>query len=130
MIVLGDTNSRFTRDGDVLPEMLAAASLSDVWTELVRGGVLPAIGASLTDCSIDPAGASCERIDKIFFRSSASLSLEALEYDVPSHFVDALGVPLSDHEPVFARFEWRVVPEPGIVTLLGAGLAMLVRRRN
>jgi len=130
VLVLGDTNSRFTRDGDVLPEMLAAASLSDVWTELVRGGVLPAIGASLTDCGTDPTGASCERIDKIFFRSSASLLLEALEYDVPSHFVDALGVPLSDHEPVFARFEWRVVPEPGSVALLGAGLAMLARRRS
>lgn len=130
VIVLGDTNSRYTRDGDVLPEMLAAALLTDVWIELERSGVLPSVGPSLGDCAVDPSGAGCERVDKIFYRGSASLLLEALDYDVPSHFVDALGKPLSDHDPVFARFEWRVVPEPASAVLLGAGLAMLARRRR
>ncbi len=127
VLVLGDTNSRYTRGGDVLPEMLAAASLTDVWIELARGGALPAVGSALTDCAADPTGADCERVDKILYRSSASLLIEALAYDVPSHFVDALGQPLSDHDPVSARFDWRVVPEPASVALLGAGLALLSR---
>ena len=129
VIVLGDTNNRYTRDGDVLPEMLSAVGLTDVWIELSRGGVLPAIGPSLGDCA-DQTGPDCEHIDKILYRSSAALMLQALEYDVPAHFVDALGGPLSDHDPVFARFEWRVVPEPASVALLGAGLALLARARK
>lgn len=125
VIVLGDTNSRYTRADDVLPEMLAATGLRDVWVELERGGVLPAIGPSLQDCA-DPSGPDCERVDKIFFRSSALLEITALEHDVPAAlFTDAAGAPLSDHDPVFARFELRAIPEPGTLVLLAPGLAAL-----
>jgi hypothetical protein len=125
VIVLGDTNSRFTRDGDVLPEMLDATGLTDVWIELVRGGDRPEVGSNLRDCD-QPVSPDCERVDKIFYRSSASVVLEALEYDVPAAlFTDAEGLPLSDHDPVFARFDVRVVPEPGTVLLVAVGVAVL-----
>lgn len=129
VIVLGDTNSRYTRDGDIVPEMLAATGLSDVWIELVRGGVMPEIGPSLQDCD-DPSGANCERIDKILYRSSPLLEIVPLDYDVPAAlFSDATGAPLSDHDPVFARFELTPVPEPTTLVLLAIGLAALARRR-
>jgi hypothetical protein len=127
VIVLGDTNSRWTRPGDVLPE-LAATGLTDAWIELVRGGSIPEVGASLTDCTLEVSPV-CERVDKIFYRSSDRLILEALSYDVPAAlFSDANGVPLSDHDPVLVRFDVRVVPEPGTALLLALGCAALGRR--
>jgi len=125
VIVLGDTNSRYTRADDVLPEMLAATGLRDAWIELERGGVLPEIGPSLQDCD-DPSSGECERVDKIFYRGSALLGIEALDYDVPAAlFSDASGAPLSDHDPVHVRFELTPVPEPGTLALLAVGLASL-----
>lgn len=129
VIVLGDTNSRWTRPGDVLPE-LAATGLTDAWIELVRGGSIPEVGASLTDCALEVSPV-CERVDKIFYRSSDRLLLEALSYDVPAAlFSDANGIPLSDHDPVLVRFDVRAVPEPGTALLLALGCAALARRRG
>jgi len=130
LIVLGDTNSRYTRDGDILPEFVATTGVSDVWIELVRGGVVPPIGPSLDDCA-DFAAATCERVDKIFYRSSDEIELVALAHDVPSDWVDGAGVQLSDHEPVVAEFEVTFVPEPTGGLLAGVtALAVLAARRR
>jgi hypothetical protein len=130
VIVLGDTNSRYTRGGDVLPEMLAAVGLTDVWVELERGGALPAVGAALTAaCETHPSGGQCERVDKIFYRSGGGVVLEALDYDVPGNFVDAAGERLSDHDPVSALFSYRLVPEPATALLGAAGLPAVGIRR-
>lgn len=130
LIVLGDTNSRYTRDGDILPEFVATTGVSDVWIELVRGGVVPPVGPRLEDCA-DFAAATCERVDKIFYRSSDEIELVALAHDVPSDWVDDAGVQLSDHEPVVAEFELTFVPEPTGGLLAGVmALAVLATRRN
>jgi len=131
LLVLGDTNSRYTRAGDVLPELLAGAGLTDVWVELARGGVLPGVGAALTaGCGADPAGGDCERVDKIFYRSGGNLVLTPTSHAIPPQFVDELGAPLSDHDPVAASFDFAVVPEPGAAALVACGLVLLGARRE
>ena len=127
VLVAGDTNSRYTDQFDILPEMLAAASLGDVWIELVRGGSVPALGAALQSCA--PAtGPDCEVVDKILYRSSADLVLTPTAYHVYDDvFLDANGAPLSDHFPVWALFDYQV-PEPGAAPLLAAALWLGARR--
>ena len=132
VLVLGDTNSRYTRSGDVLPELLSAVDLGDVWVSLVRGGSLPGVGPSLTTgCDADPSGPDCETIDKILYRSGGGVLLEPLSYEVlASGFVDENGAPLSDHDPTSAVFRYTLVPEPGTGLLVLAGLSGLAARRR
>jgi hypothetical protein len=132
VLVLGDFNSRYTREGDIVPELLADASLSDVWLELVRGGAVPPVGPALDEeCDLDPSGFDCERIDKILYRGSASLLLEPIAYEVPAAlFSDAAGDPLSDHDPVTAVFRYSVIPEPGALALVAGGLLALAAHRR
>jgi len=47
-----------------------------------------------------------ERIDRIMYRSSASLTLTPTDWSMPPEFVDNLGEGLSDHEPVLVPFSW------------------------
>lgn len=132
VLVLGDWNSRYTRDGDILPEVLADAQLSDVWIELAWGGVLPPVGAPLDDCLLgNLAGPDCERVDKVMYRSSASLALTPLLYEVPAaEFSDEMGIPLSDHDPVRVTFGFEAVPEPSVAMLLSVAGAVLGARRR
>ena len=46
-----------------------------------------------------------ERIDRIMFRSSKTVTLTPKNFAVESSLVDASGKPLSDHEPVSATFD-------------------------
>jgi hypothetical protein len=132
VLVLGDTNSRYTRDGDVLPEMLDAVDLTDVWIELERAGEIPPIGPSLNQgCTTNSSGGDCERVDKIMYRSSEWVQLTLLEHAVLDElFSDALGEPLSDHDPVYARFEVFVAPEPGALGGAAAPGALLALARR
>lgn len=134
VIIAGDTNSRYTREGDILPELLAELALHEVWIELSRGGVLPEIGPSLRDCPPDDfEGPDCELVDRVFYRSSDALTLRAVDYQVENElFQDGEGVPLSDHEAVSARFQIHPAPEPiglGLLALLGPGLLAMARKR-
>ena len=132
LIVLGDTNSRYTREGDILPEFTGAIGVSDLWIELVRQGSVPSIGPSLKTCD-DFGSADCERVDKIFYRSNDAVTLTAIGHEVPSDWIDPLGKQLSDHEPLVAEFEVTLVPEPSLAALSTAclvSLAALARRRR
>jgi hypothetical protein len=88
VIVAGDTNlkgARRPRDDQTLADFLGAAGLQDAARTL---------GAP-------------EDIDRIMFRSSATVILTPLLWREADEFVDANGNELSDHEANNVDFEWR-----------------------
>lgn len=111
VIVMGDTNSRYTRTpNDNIETLLSGADLDDVWVELVRGS-LPGMGSDIeSGCVMDPGGANCELIDKILYRSGSDVTLTPTTYDaLQDFFSDAMGNDLSDHIPVYALFDFETL---------------------
>lgn len=107
VIVMGDTNTRYTRADDNIRELTGTNGLTDAWVQLERGGQAPAAGAPALVC--DPAALtdSCEVVDKILYRGNRQITLTARDYrNDNAAFVDAQGKPLSDHYPIAARFDW------------------------
>jgi endonuclease/exonuclease/phosphatase family metal-dependent hydrolase len=107
VIVMGDTNTRYTRAEDNIRELVTTNGLTDAWVQLERGGQAPAAGAPALVC--DPAALtdSCEVVDKILYRGNRQITLTARDYrNDNAAFVDAQGKPLSDHYPIATRFDW------------------------
>jgi hypothetical protein len=107
VIVMGDTNSRYTRDTDNLRELLVRG-FRDVWVELRRSGSVPPFADStLKSCEPAADGPDCELVDKLLFRSNAFVTLSAADYAVENQrFVDSAGADLSDHWPLKATWNW------------------------
>ncbi len=62
--------------------------------------------AALLDSCIEVDCAEPERIDRIFFRDGAGVALQAESWQQDMEFFDAAGVPLSDHDALWARLSW------------------------
>jgi endonuclease/exonuclease/phosphatase family metal-dependent hydrolase len=108
VIVTGDFNERYSYGDQTLSTLLDDTGLKDVWVELERGSVLPPSPSEVAAaCETDDANLSCERIDKVLYRSSPEITLMPIDYRVDSaRFVDTAGQPLSDHPPVVAVFDF------------------------
>ncbi|MEU5322745.1 jacalin-like lectin [Streptomyces sp. NPDC021056] len=109
VVVMGDTNTRYTRSGDTIAEFAAANGLTDTWVQLIRGGSAPAKGSDALVC--DQTGTTvpntCEVVDKILYRGSKLVSLNATSYNNEhSKFLTGDGLMLSDHDPIAAGFSW------------------------
>lgn len=107
VIVMGDTNTRYTREADNIRELVTTNGLTDAWVQLERGGQAPAAGAPALVC--DPAAVtdSCEVVDKILYRGNRQVTLTARDYrNDNAAFLDSQGRPLSDHYPIATRFDW------------------------
>ncbi|MEV7889803.1 jacalin-like lectin [Streptomyces sp. NPDC002817] len=109
VVVMGDTNTRYTRSGDTIAEFAAANGLTDTWVQLIRGGSAPAKGSDALVC--DQTGTTvpntCEVVDKILYRGSKLVSLNATSYNnAHSKFLTDDGLMLSDHDPIAAGFSW------------------------
>ncbi|WIY06583.1 jacalin-like lectin [Amycolatopsis mongoliensis] len=107
VIVMGDTNTRYTRAADTIAGFAADNGLTDAWVELVRGGAAPAPGSPALVCDEQVVTDDCEVVDKVLYRGSKLISLNATSYaNEHAKFLDDQGRMLSDHDPVTTRFGW------------------------
>ncbi|KAF4445648.1 hypothetical protein F53441_10648 [Fusarium austroafricanum] len=106
VIVAGDTNDRWTNSGRSINK-LTDAGFTDSWVQLIQGGKYPVAGAAANPCPVPAPDNKCEIVDKVFYRSGASVKLNAKTFNyVPKVFVQPDGNILSDHNPVLVEFSW------------------------
>ncbi|KAB2570083.1 Sphingomyelinase [Lasiodiplodia theobromae] len=106
VLVFGDTNSRYTRVLDNIALFTTQNGLTDVWVELEHAGTPPSTELLCENPSTTDA---CETVDKLFYRGSKLLSLSATDFRYDStNFLQANGSILSDHNPIYAAFDWAV----------------------
>jgi len=108
VMVVGDTNTRYTRAGQNMWEFLHHG-FTDVWIQNVRNGEIPAIGAPLLCGTAETTSPTCEVTDKVLFRDNGYVGLQALQYVDRQDAVDASGVALSDHHPIEVDWSYATV---------------------
>lgn len=112
VLVMGDTNSRYTRQDDTGIRVFKSQNgLKDAWVVNEKGGVYPTAGADALLCDNPSASLTCETVDKVLYRGSnlVSLSADSFLY-AGKQFLNTnpqyLGQILSDHNPVLVGFSW------------------------
>ncbi|MFD8500091.1 jacalin-like lectin [Amycolatopsis sp. NPDC059657] len=111
VIVMGDTNTRYTRAADTIAGFASDNGLTDAWVKLARGGVAPSPGSPALVCDEHAVTNDCEVVDKVLYRGSKLVSLNAEAYNNEhAKFLDSAGRMLSDHFPITVRFSWTQNP--------------------
>ncbi|HEY8984600.1 MAG TPA: jacalin-like lectin [Streptomyces sp.] len=107
VIVMGDTNTRYTRSGDNIRTLTSENGLTDAWVQLVKGGTAPTQGADAIVCPTSAPPNTCEVVDKVLYRSSELVKLSASRYSNDwAKFLDSAGGNLSDHFPHTVDFSY------------------------
>lgn len=107
VIVMGDTNTRYTRSGDNIRTLADENGLTDAWVQLAKGGTRPTQGADALLCPTTAPTNGCEVVDKVLYRGSDLLSLNATRYNNEwTSFLDSAGGNLSDHFPHTVDFSY------------------------
>ncbi|MFB6934657.1 jacalin-like lectin [Streptomyces chartreusis] len=111
VIVMGDTNTRYTRTGDNIRTLVAENGLTDAWVQLVKGGTPPAAGGDALLCDATAPADDCEVVDKVLYRGGELLSLNATRYHNDwAKFLRGDGEHLSDHFPHTVDFSYTLDP--------------------
>ena len=111
VIVMGDTNTRYTRSGDNIRTLVSENGLTDAWVQRVKGGTPPAQGGAALVCPTTAPPDDCEVVDKVLYRGSKLLSLNATRYgNAWASFLDPAGGNLSDHFPHAVDFSYTLDP--------------------
>lgn len=131
-LIIGDTNSRWTREdikAHFMNRLNGSLKAHDVWVELYRGGVYPTTSMEdLTDQSNLNNYNRYEVVDKIIYvnpKDNSTLQLKPtkfkIEQDYTYDYIDHDGntKPLGDHRPVVVTFKYSkpVVAPSGIESL-------------
>ncbi|MFD5478688.1 jacalin-like lectin [Streptomyces hawaiiensis] len=107
VIVMGDTNTRYTRTGDNIRTLLSQNGLTDAWVKLVKGGTPPAQGSDALVCDAAAPTDDCEVVDKVLYRGSRLVNLTATRYHNDwAAFLRSDGKHLSDHFPHTVGFSY------------------------
>ncbi|GIE74225.1 hypothetical protein Aph02nite_01750 [Actinoplanes philippinensis] len=107
VVVMGDTNTRYTRTADTIRDFVAANGLTDAWVKVERAGTPPAAGSDALLCDAAAVTDTCEVVDKILYRGSRFVTLTATGYhNEDAGFRTADGKMLSDHFPISTSFTW------------------------
>ncbi|MGD9163359.1 MAG: ricin-type beta-trefoil lectin domain protein [Chromatiales bacterium] len=105
IIVMGDTNTRYTRAGDNIRQFLRHG-FSDVWISRVRNGAVPAKNSTALVCDPPVTSSECEVVDKVLVRDNGFVGLYAMDYRVAEDAVDADGNDLSDHRAIAVNWQY------------------------
>lgn len=121
IIVMGDTNCRYTREE--LKKLFIDEintderfTIQDTWIEKVWGGTYPNLGEDAL-VAVDKGGTyqypQAEIVDKIFYinNTESKVTLTANSYTVATDFTDAEGNALADHWPIVVEFAYSVKQE-------------------
>lgn len=103
IIIMGDTNCRYTRDP--LESTIIAAGFSDPWIDLERDGVYPQMGDESLIVG-DLGYQKGEVVDKVFYKDGTNVKLDATKYFVDAEGYTDEGGLLGDHPPVIVTFEY------------------------
>lgn len=107
VIVMGDTNTRYTRSGDNIRTLVNENGLKDPWVKLVKGGTPPAQGSDALVCDATAPTNDCEVVDKVLYRGSDLVNLDATRYNNDwKSFLRSDGKHLSDHYPHAVDFSY------------------------
>ena len=115
-LVIGDTNSRWTRE-DIkanFTDKFNKFTVSDVWVELCRNNIAPNTSmGDLTDQSVPTNYANYEVVDKVIYlnpKSANTIQLSPISFRIEQDYTygNVQGTndnkPLGDHRPVVVEF--------------------------
>lgn len=81
--------------------------MTDTWLQLVRSNVAPAPGSDALLCDNPSPNATCEIVDKTWYRGSPAVDLQAMKFQYAGNmFLQENGSVLSDHNGVLVDFQW------------------------
>jgi hypothetical protein len=104
VLVFRDTNARYSRTADIPAIFINNNGMKDAWVELARDGVIP---TQESLCDNPSTTTYCEIVDKLWYRGSAALNLQATSFKYASTmFLQTDGNRLSDHDPILVDFKW------------------------
>ncbi|KAL4164513.1 hypothetical protein KRP22_004379 [Phytophthora ramorum] len=120
VIVMGDTNTRYTRELDTIREFIEGQKLTDGWVQSIRNGAPPEKGSEAIKCETATMTNDCEVVDKIMFRGNNYITLTLDKWNNENGaFLGADGSPLSDHPPISSSFSWTLNPDLHLSNAVG-----------